>query len=141
MTTVTLAEQVAPLLHLLERGDEHLELVLVLTADVDEDVLRLDRVCRDQAALEEAERDAEHDLAVLERARLGLVGVDDEVVRLRDLVGLRHEAPLASRGEERATATAQAGGVQLVDHLVGRHRPGALEPGEPTAGHVVARSW
>ena len=35
--------------HLLERVDEHLELRLVLAADVDEDVLRLDRVRGDQA--------------------------------------------------------------------------------------------
>ena len=39
----------------------------VLAADVDEDVLRLDRVRRDQAALDQPVRDAEHDLAVLER--------------------------------------------------------------------------
>ena len=89
--------EVLALAQLLERVDEHLVLALVLAADVDEDVLRLDRAGRDQAALEEAERDAKHDLAVLERAGLGLVGVDDEVVRLRHLVGLRDEAPLATR--------------------------------------------
>ena len=70
--------------HLLERGDEDLELGLVLAADVDEHVLRLDRVGGDERALEEPERHPEHDLAVLERAGLGLVGVDHEVVRLRE---------------------------------------------------------
>src|SRR5204863_7426116 len=67
------AEQV-PSVHRLERVAEHLELLLVLAADVDEYVRRLDRVRAEEAALEEAERDPEHDLAVLERPRLRLVG-------------------------------------------------------------------
>ena len=104
--------------HLLERGDEHLELRLVLAADVDEDVRRLDRAGGDQRPLEEPERDAEHDLAVLERARLRLVGVDHEVVRLVDLVRLRDEAPLAAGREEGAAAAAQVRGVELLDDLV-----------------------
>src|SRR5205085_6434280 len=53
--------------HLVERRAEHLELGQVLTADVDEDMLRPDRVRHDQAALEQSVWDAEHDLAVLER--------------------------------------------------------------------------
>ena len=94
------SEEIA-LAHRLERVAEDLELALVLAADVDEDVLGLDPVRRDEAALEEAERDAQHDLAVLERPRLGLVGVDDEVVRLLELLGLRDERPLAPGREER----------------------------------------
>ena len=123
--------------HLLERGDEHLELGLVLAADVDEDVRRLDRARRDQRPLEEAERDAEHDLAVLERARLRLVGVDHEVVRLVDLVRLRDEAPLAAGREEGAAAAAQVRGVELLDDLVGRHRARLRERLEAADGLVV----
>ena len=66
ITTVTPPRRSA-LAHRLERVAQDLELALVLAADVDEDVLRLDPVRRDEAALEEAERDAQHDLAVLER--------------------------------------------------------------------------
>ena len=98
-----LAEQLL-LPHLLERVDEHLELLLVLAPDVDEHVLGLDRMRRDEAALEEPEGNALHDLAVLERAGLRLVGVDDEVVGSRHLLGLGQEAPLAPGGEEGATA-------------------------------------
>ena len=65
---------------------EDLVLRQVLAADVDEDVRRLDRVRGDQAALDQPVRHLRHHLAVLERARLGLVGVDDEVRRLRPLL-------------------------------------------------------
>ena len=123
--------------HLLERRHEHLELALVLAADVDEDVLGLDRARRDQAALEEPERDAQHDLAVLEGAGLRLVGVDDEVVGPRDLLRLREEAPLAAGREERAAAAAQAGRVQLLDQRVGLIVRALAERGEPADRLVV----
>ena len=55
--------------HRLERVAQDLELALVLASDVDEDVLRLDPVRGDEAALEEAEGHAQHDLPVLERTR------------------------------------------------------------------------
>ena len=126
------------LAQLVERRDEDLPLVLVLAADVDEHVLRLDSARGDQAALEEAERDAEHDLAVLERAGLGLVRVDDEVVGPRVLVGLRNEAPFAARREERAAAAAQARRVELGDDLLRRHLPRAAEGGQP-ADRLVRR--
>ena len=47
------------------------------------------------------------DLAILERARLGFVGVADEVNRLA--AAAIHEAPLEAARETRAAATAQAG--------------------------------
>ena len=122
--------------HRLERVAEDLELALVLAADVDEHVLRLDAVRRDEAALEEAERDAQHDLAVLEAARLGLVRVHDEVVRLRELLRLRDERPLAPGREERAAAAAQARGVELGDDVVGRQRTRLAQRREAAAGDV-----
>ena len=112
---------------LLERGREDVVLGRVLAADVDEDVPRLDRVRRDQAALDQPVRDAQHDLAVLERARLRLVGVHRQVDRLRDLVRRRDEARLAAGREERAAAAAQVRLDQLIRHVVRRHRARALE--------------
>ncbi len=53
---------------------------------------------------------------------LRLVGVDDEVVRLRELLGLRDERPLPPGREEGAAAAAQARRVELGDHVVRRHR-------------------
>ena len=67
----------------LERRAHHFELVQVLAAQVDEGHGSVDRVGRDQRALDHRVRDAEHDLAVLERAGLGLVGVDGQVAGLR----------------------------------------------------------
>ena len=71
----------------------------------------------DQAALDEAVRDAREDLVVLEAAGLRLVGVDDEVVRLRQLLLRRHERPLAAGREERTASTAQLGRHQLLGRL------------------------
>ena len=93
-------------------------LLLVLAADVDEGLVRARRVGADDDALDEHVRALLHELAVLERARLGLVGVADEVlvdVRLRD------ERDLLAAREARAAAAAQAGGEQLVEHRLGRH--------------------
>ena len=72
----------------------------VLAADVDVDVLRLDRVRRDEAALDQAVRDLQHDLAVLEGPGLRLVGVDGEVDRLRDLVRVGMKLALRPVGKK-----------------------------------------
>src|SRR6202000_370228 len=58
------------------------------------------------------------DLAVFAGARLGLVGVDDEVARTPILRFLRHEGPLHAGRESSAAAAAQAGGLHLVDDPV-----------------------
>ena len=60
-----------------------------------------------------------HDVAVLDRARLALVGVDDDVARpglLRDRV------PLRARGEARAPVAGEAGRLQLVDDPLERRQ-------------------
>jgi hypothetical protein len=115
------AEDVVARLQLLERTDEHFVGAGVLAADVHEHVRRLDCVRGDQAALDEPVRDGRHDLVVLEAARLGLVRVDDEVVRVRVLVRLRDERPLAAGREERAAPAAQLRGEDLVDQRLRRH--------------------
>ena len=78
-----------------------------LAAHVDERVVGADRVRRDDDALDQRVRVGHHQRDVLAGARLGLVGVDDEVVRLA--VALRDEAPLHAGREARAAAAAQAG--------------------------------
>src|SRR4029078_11321032 len=61
------------------------------------------------------------DLAVLEGARLGLVGVRDEVDRLRALLWLREEARLSSPRGPRATESPPIRREELVEHLRALH--------------------
>ncbi len=70
-------------------------------------------------------RRGHHQRGVLAGARLGLVGVDDEVLRLG--VVLRDEGPLHAGREAGAAATAQAGVLDGGDDVVGRHRERLLE--------------
>lgn len=81
-------------------------LVVELAADVDVGGAGAHGAAGDQATLDEFVRVVAHDLAVLARARLALVGVDDQIARpaVRRLV---HEAPLQARREAGAAATAQ----------------------------------
>ena len=102
-----------------DRGVDDVGLLDVLAADVDERLLRARREGGDDHALDEHVRALLHELAVLERAGLGFVGVADEV--LVD-VDLRDERDLLAAREARAAAAAQAGGDQLVGDLGGRHR-------------------
>ena len=67
----------------------------VLAADVDERLLGAGRERGDQDALEHLVRAALDQQPVLEGARLRLVGVADEILRL--LAALRHERPLEAR--------------------------------------------
>ena len=75
----------------------------VLAADVEEAAARAGRERRDRHRLDDRERVALHEDAVLERAGLRLVGVADEVVRLGRL--RRDGRPLAP-GRERGAAAA-----------------------------------
>ena len=76
----------------------------ILAADVDEAVLAAGRERGDRHRLDERERIALHQHAVLERAGLGLVGVADEVVRPRRL---RRAPPPTCAGRERRAAAAE----------------------------------
>ena len=100
-----------------------------LAADVDEGVVGADRVRGVDAALDERVRVGEHERDVLAGTRLGLVGVDDEVVRLA--VVLRDEAPLHAGREAGAATAAQAGVLDQGDDVVGVHAEGHGD-------HVVA---
>ena len=74
----------------------------------------------DRDPLDEAVRVLEHQLAVLERARLGLVGVAAQVLVH---VALRQEARLLAHREAGAAAPAQARRLELADQLAGLALP------------------
>ena len=73
----------------------------------------------DHHALDERVRVGEEQRDVLAGARLRLVGVDDEVVRLA--VALRDELPLHPGGEAGAAAAAQPGVLHVGDDVVRGH--------------------
>ena len=90
-----------------------------LAADVDERQLAPDRVRRDDHALDQRVRARHHQRDVLAGARLGLVRVQRQVVRLA--VTLRDERPLLPGREARPAAAPQPGVLDLGDDLVRRH--------------------
>ena len=68
-------------------------------------MLRVEREAGDEHALDELMRIFVDDVAILERAGLGFVGVADEIDRL--LLVRLDEAPLHAAGKTRAAAAAQ----------------------------------
>ena len=103
----------------------------ILSPHVDESLLAPGRERGDRHGLDDAERVALHDDAVLEGAGLGLVGVADEVVRPHRLPGDR--VPLPSGGERRPAAAEELGVGDLADHPLGAKAdrvPQCLVPAE-----------
>ena len=90
-----------------------------LAADVDEGMAHLQRVGRDRHRFDQQVRRVLEDPAVLEGARLALVGVGAEVVRL-PVVEADH-APLAAGRERRAAMAEDAGGGDLLRDFLGAH--------------------
>src|SRR5207253_2251786 len=86
----------ARLTRLAQRGLHALEWLRELSANVDVARLRADRVAADRTSFDERMRRPAHELSILERAGLGLVGVADEIVRFA-VAGL-HERPLHASG-------------------------------------------
>src|SRR5690606_26307300 len=86
------------------------------------------RVARDRHALDERVRVVAQDFAVVAGTGLAFVGVDDEVLLPRRILG--HEAPFEPRREARTTPTAQPGRLHLLDDLV---------PGELAREHAPPR--
>ena len=88
----------------------------VLAAQVDVAARAAGRIAGDRHRLDQRERIAlDHD-AVLERARLGLVGVADQVVRPGRLA--RHRLPLDAGRERGAAAAHQLRVLDLADHAL-----------------------
>ena len=110
---VVLADQLG-LIGLVDRGLQALALADELAADVDVAGVRAHGEAGDQAALDQQMRIVPHDLAVLAGAGLGLVGIDDEIVRPAVRL-LGHERPFEAGREAGAAAAAQAGRLHLVD--------------------------
>ena len=96
------------------RRVEHVGLVGVLAADEDERLVGADRVGADDDPLDEQMRVLLHQLAVLERAGLGLVGVADEVLVHRPL---GDEGHLLAHREAGAAAAADARVEHLLQHV------------------------
>ena len=88
-----------------------------LAAEVDERVVRLDRVRRDDDPFDELVGIALDEHVVFEGGRLAFVAVHREVAR-EDVLG--QERPLLTGAEPRAAASAQAGVHDLLDDVFGR---------------------
>ncbi len=101
-----------------------------LAAQINVDRVRADRVGGNRHALQKLEGILLHDLAVLERARLGLVRVGDNVMRPILVI---HERPLHAGGETRAAASAQTRSLDHVGHIFGLHRSHSFFPGFESA--------
>ena len=127
--------QVAGLVGFGDRGVEDVGLRVVLAADEDEGVAGAGGERGDRDPLDQLVRVALHQLAVLEGARLGLVGVAAEV-----LVHLAagQEGGLFAHREAGAAAPAQARVFELLEDLVGLHLPVGLLQRRVAAVALVA---
>ena len=103
----------------------------VLAADVDEAEPRPDGAGRDEHALDEGVRIALEEVAILERSRLALVGIDHEVHGSGVVLG--DERPLGARGKAGAAETAEVRLLDLLHDGRGVHLPGPLEGGVAAA--------
>src|SRR6266545_7757434 len=129
-----LAEEARAVRLLDGRGDDAPGLD-VLAANIDEAQVRADGARGDQHALDQGMGVPLHEVAVLERAGLALVSVDDQVARRRRALG--DEAPLDAGRKARA---AQAAEVRLLDLLgdgIRLHALGLL-PRLVPAGRAIA---
>src|SRR4029079_4662821 len=106
---------------LLKRRHQHLELGAVLAADVDEGRRGADPEAHRDNALDQRVRVAQHDLAVLERAGLRLIGVHAQV---GGLAVLGQERGLAPGREPGPAAAAYAGAVDRGDDVLWRSGEG-----------------
>ena len=90
----------------------------VFPADVDIGGFSPDRVATDRQTLDQLVRVTLHDDPVLEGARLALIGVAAQILRLAGT--LRHEAPFQPGWKSGSAATPQVGFFDKVDDLVRR---------------------
>jgi hypothetical protein len=88
----------------------------ILGADVDDALGRAHRVSADDHALEQRMRVALDLVAVHVSAGVALVGVADDVLGVG--LGLGQKIPFVAGEEARAAASAQPGGLDLLDYIV-----------------------
>ena len=127
-----LAQQ-AVLLRLLNGDAQTLHRDGILRADIEVAVVGADGVACDDHALDDRQRVSFQDGTVHERARIALVTVADD-----ELVGTFHvlrELPLAAAREAAAAASAETGGKDFVDDLLGAHGQSALHSLESAHSH------
>ena len=86
------------------------------TADIDECVVRADCIRRNNNTFNERMWVRHHQRDVFAGARLGLICIHNEVVRLS--VVLRNETPLHARREASTTTAAKAGILDDLDDLI-----------------------
>jgi hypothetical protein len=110
----------------LDRRAQFAPRVGVFVAQVDPACLGVDRLGRDQHALEETPGFPIEDPAILERAGFALVGVDHQVAWARHR---HHRAPFPRDGKAGAAHAAQARFLERGEHAVRREQP-AAEGGE-----------
>ena len=88
--------------------------VLELAAQIDVALVRTDREPGEDHALDQQVRVQLHELAVLERARLRLVGIDHKILGLFRILG--DKSPLCSAGKTGSATAAKPGGVDSLDN-------------------------
>ena len=111
-TAGVLADE-AVLVRLLDGDLDVGRLVVKLAADVNVGGPGSHGPSGDQAALDELVRIVAHDFAILARARLSFVGVDDEIARPA-VAGLVHKAPLHPAGESSTTSASEPRFLHLI---------------------------
>ena len=100
----------------------------IFRADIDETLVRADAIAADGHGLEDGVRVALQQGTVHESARITFVRVADDVLLLAG-TALRGDLPLQAGGEARAATAAEAGLLDLGDHLLGGHLGEALAQG------------
>ena len=111
-----------------ERPLEAAALLGELPPDVEVDDIGAHRLGCDGQPLHQ-QGPAEHDLPVLEGARLALVGVADDVALARRLAA--HRPPLDVGGEARAPAALQPAGLELLEDPLRAHGLRGAQPPRP----------
>ncbi len=126
--------QVSFCIGIVNRRLEHPDPPVVFAADVEVCGLDAHGVAGDDTSLDQQVRVDLEDPPVLEGARLALVAVHAQVLRQVGL--LRHEGPLQTGGEARATAAAEVRFLHLVGHLL-RPKPERLAEHPVSSGRLV----
>ena len=94
-------------------------------------------MARDRDAFEQLVRILLHEDAIVERARLALVGIDAQINRPRMI--LRQKAPLHPGRETGPAAAAQAGILHQLRHVIRRHRERLAQRLVPAVGPVAGQ--
>ena len=102
----------------LDRALEDFRALREFSADVDVRGVRIERITGDQHSFEQLVRIFVNDVAVFECARLGFVGVADQIHR--PLFVRLDKAPFQTAGESRSAAAAESGVFDFVDDVIAR---------------------